>query len=180
MGFADQYVWSLNAGTLQDDEAHHATEPLFAAAVADISDAELGSLLSRVKFGDGSISKLYESGTQNLAGLIRLWRTVVRRKGVELKWVRMTAAWDVQAACALFDRVADQSLAYWLDGRCGVCNGAAQTPERRLCPCCKGSGRGELPSGGLEREKVLDMVAELEDQLLSHNSRAATRLRSNF
>lgn len=177
MGFADQYVFSLNSSSLQDDETHHATEPLFAAAVADVTGAGMGALLSRVKFADGSISKVFESGTQNLALLLRTWRVVVRQKGVERHWVKMAAAWDVQAAFTLFDRVADLSLAHWLDGRCGACHGAAQTPERRLCTCCKGTGRADLPSGGLEREKVLDMVAELEDMLLTHNARAASRLR---
>lgn len=177
MGFPDQYMWALGSSTLQDDDTHHATEPLFAAAVADVAGSGMGALLSRVKFADGSISKLFESGTQNLAVLIRSWRVVVRQKGMERKWVKMSAAWDVQAAHALFDRVADKSLAHWLDGRCAECNGAGQTVERRLCSCCKGSGRADLPGGGFERERVLDMSTELENYLQSHNARAAARLR---
>lgn len=180
MGFADKYLHALISSDLRDDAYHHATEALFAAAVADTTGAGLGALLSRVKYADGTPSKLFEAGTANLAHLLRVWRAIVQQKGIERKWVRMTAAWDVQAAYALFDRVAEQSLAHWLDGRCGSCLGAGQTSDRRLCPCCKGGGRAELPAGGLEREKVLDMVTELETYLQSHNARAAARLRREF
>lgn len=179
MGFADHYIHSLSSTDLRDDACHHATEALFAAAVADTTGAGLGALLSRVKYADGTPSKMFESGTANLGQLLRVWGAVVRQKGIERKWVRMTAAWDVQAAYTLFDRVASQSLAHWLDGRCGDCMGAGQTPDRRICTCCRGSGRSDLPTGGFERERVLDMVTELETYLQSHNARAARRLRTS-
>lgn len=179
MGFADHYIHSLSSTDLRDDATHYATEALFAAAVADTAGAGLGALLSRAKYAEGAPSKMFKSGPANLAQLLRVWGTMVRQKGIERKWVRMAAAWDVQAAYALFDRVAAQSLAHWLDGRCRDCRGSGQTSDRRLCPCCKGSGRADLPTGGFEREKVLDMVAELEGYLQSHNRRAAKRLRTS-
>jgi hypothetical protein len=177
MGFADQYVWSINASTLQDDETHHATEPLFAAAVADATGAGFGALLSRVKFADGSISKLFESGTQNLAELIRVWSEVVAQKGGQRKWVKIRAEWDIPAATALYQRVAVRSLAHWLDGKCSACNGTGVTTERRICQCCKGTGAEEVTGQGFEANLVKDMVSELDGLLQAHNARAAARLR---
>jgi hypothetical protein len=177
MGFPDQYTWALNASTLQDDATHHATEPLFAAAVADTTGAGIGALLSRVKFADGAISKLFESGTQNLAELIRVWTALVAAKGAERKWVKIRAEWDIPAATALYQRVAVRSLAHWLDGKCKACNGTGVTTERRICHTCKGSGAEEVVGQGFERDRVLDMVSELDGLLQAHNARAAARLR---
>jgi hypothetical protein len=177
MGFPDQYAWALNASTLQDDATHHATEPLFAAAVADINGAGLGALLSRVKFADGSISKVFESGTQNLAHLLRVWCALVAQKGADRKWIKVRAEWDVATAPAFYRRVAERSLAHWLDGKCKDCNGTGVTTERRICPACKGSGAEEITGNGFEKSRVLDMVSELDGLLQAHNARAAARLR---
>ncbi len=177
MGFADQYVWATGASTLQDDATHHATEPLFAAAVADNVGAGIGALLSRVKYVDGSISKVFESGTQNLAQLLREWSELVARKGEERKWVSIRAEWDIPAATALHRRVAERSLAHWLDGKCGACHGTGVTAERRFCPKCKGSAREEVAGQGFEANLVKDMVSELDGLLQAHNARAAVRLR---
>lgn len=98
MGFADQYVWALGAGTLQDDETHHATEPLFAAAVADVNGAGLGALLTRTKYADGVAHQVFESGPTNLAHLVRVWTARVVEKGREHKWVREGTACAPQAA----------------------------------------------------------------------------------
>ena len=177
MGFADHYVWSLNASTLQDDETHHATEPLFAAAVVDITGAGLGALLSRVKYADGSISKLFESGTQNLAQLLRIWSEVVARKGEERRWVKVSSARDASTARALYKRVAERSLAHWLDGKCKSCNGSGSRADHRTCSACKGAGIESVAGQGFERDRILDMIGELEGMLQAHNTRAAARLR---
>lgn len=176
MGFADQFVWGLNAATLQDDAQHHAAEPLAAAALADLTGAGFGALLTRVKYADGSISKRFESGTQNLAQLLRVWTNRVTAKGRERKWVKEGTEWDVRAALTLYRRVAERSLAYWLDGKCDTCHGTG-TANRMICQPCKGSGRGEIGGGGFEREKALDMVSELEGLLQAHNARSAALLR---
>lgn len=176
MGFIDRYVNSLNSSNLQDDELHHSTEALCAAALADVTGAGLGALLARVKYADGSVSKSFESGTANLAQLLGIWKAAVHRKGIERKWVKMNAAWDVTAALALFDRVAERSLAHWLDGKCKTCGGTGRA-DRLVCKCCKGSGAAAIECGGFERERVLDMHGELENLLISHNARAAGRLR---
>lgn len=175
MGYADRFVMSLGASTLQDDAQHHAAEPLAAAALADLTGAGFGALLTRVKYADGSISKLFESGTQNLAQLLRIWTERVTQKGRERKWVKEGTEWDVRAALTLYRRVAERSLAYWLDGKCSTCHGTG-TASRMICQPCKGSGRGEIGGGGFERDKALDMVSELEGLMQAHNYRASRML----
>ena len=93
------------------------------------------------------------------------------------QWVKIGNAWDGQAAEALYRRVAERSLAHWLDGKCPACSGSGNTSERRICVPCKGTGKSEVASQGFERERVLDMVSELEGLLQSHNARSAAMLR---
>jgi len=176
--FIEKYIRSVNASDLRDDEHHHATDALAASAIADSSSESIGALLSRAKYSD-SVAKLHESGTKNLASLLREWESRVIKKGTERKWVSANTEWDANAAMALYKRVAHASLAYWLDSRCEGCKGAKQTPERRICEVCEGTGQAPLPNdlGGLAKEKTLDMVSELEDLLQSHNRRAAQYLR---
>lgn len=177
MGFADRYLHAVNSSDLRDDEHHHATDALCAAALADTAGAGIGSLLSRVKYADGTQHKLFESGSANLAQLVRIWTARVIEKGRERKWVKIGNAWDGQAAEALYRRVAERSLAHWLDGKCAACSGSGNTPDRRICTSCKGTGTREVGGQGFERERVLDMVSELEGLLQSHNSRSAVLLR---
>ena len=177
MGFADRYVCSLNASTLQDDEEHHAAEPLFAAAVADMTGAGLGALLTRVKFADGSIRKTFESGTQNLAQLLRIWTTAVIEKGKDRRWVKTE---DVAIAHILYKRVAEASLAHWLDGHCKVCSGTgvAALLGHRTCSTCKGTGAADITGmRDYEKKLALDMVSELSALVDSHARRAGARLR---
>lgn len=179
MSFADNYLHSLMSSNLRDDELHHSTDALVAAALADvtISGVTLGALLSRVKYADGSVSKLFEGGTTNLAQLLRIWSVAVAQKGTERKWVKIKAEWDVNTAASLYRRVAEYSLAYWLNSHCVECGGTGVAKSRAACKPCAGSGRASLPVGGFERERVLDMTAELENLVISHNARAAGRMR---
>lgn len=178
MGFADRYIFSINSSSLQDDEHHHATEALFAAAVADQSGAGMGALLSRVKYADGTQSKVFESGSANLVVLLRIWGEMVAEKGRERGWIKVRAEWDIATAPKFYKRVAELSLAHWLDGQCGDCSGTGITMDRRVCPTCKGSKQAEIKEQGFLRERVLDMVSELDGYLFAHNKRAAARLRS--
>jgi len=177
MGFADRYLHAVNSSDLRDDEHHHATDALCAAALADTTGAGIGALLSRVKYADGTQHKLFESGSANLASLLRIWTARVIEKGRERKWVKEGTAWDAQAAQALYRHVAERSLAYWLKGKCDSCSGSGNTKDRRICVPCKGTGKGEIGGGGFEREKALDMVSELDGLLHAHNVRANSKLR---
>lgn len=181
MGFADNYLHALMSKNLRDNEEHHATEALVAAALADVavSGVALGALLSRIKYADGTVSKQFESGTANLAQLIRLWKIVVKQKGVERQWVKIRAEWDINTAESLYSRVAERSLAYWLNSNCVDCGGTGISKNRCACKPCEGSGRASLPVGGFEKKLVLDMHGELENMIISHNARAAGRMRRN-
>ncbi|MDZ5633954.1 hypothetical protein [Janthinobacterium sp. GMG1] len=179
MGFAEKYVASINSTNLKDDERHHLTEALAAAALADRSGAGLGALLSRVKYADGAARQLFESGSANLAQLLRIWTAAVAEKGRSRGWVKANTAWDQQAAQALYRRVAHASLAHWLDGKCVACQGTGVTNNRQFCVPCKGGGKGEVQcAGGFEFERINDMVSELDGLVQSHNARAASRLRN--
>ncbi|MDQ4625030.1 hypothetical protein [Janthinobacterium lividum] len=179
MGFAEKYIASINSSNLKDDERHHLTEALAAAALADRSGAGLGALLSRVKYADGAARQLFESGSANLAQLLRIWTAAVAEKGCSRGWVKANTAWDHQAAQALYRRVAHASLAHWLDGKCEACYGTGVTTNRQFCMPCKGSGKGDVQcAGGFERERIQDMVSELEGLLQAHNARAAIKMRT--
>lgn len=178
--FVERYIASVNSSDLRDDELHTAAEPLRAAAYADVTgcDSEIGSLLCRVKYADGSVHKLFEAGTANLAHLLRIWLAEVTSKGRARKWVKIGTDRDIATAHSLYKRVAEDSLAHWLDGRCQPCQGAGQSQERRLCTACAGSGKALVESKSTyERNLVLDMVSELEGLFRSHGSRARSYLR---
>ena len=77
MGFAEKFVASLQSSNLRDDAFHHDLDVIAAAALA----GDLGSLLCRVKYADGTINKLFEGNSGNLAQLLRIWTTAVTEKG---------------------------------------------------------------------------------------------------
>lgn len=177
MGFADRYVCSLNAATLQDDEEHHAAEPLFAAAVADMTSAGIGALLCRVKYADGTLDRLFEGNQQNMAQLLGIWTTAVIEKGQARRWVKTE---DVAIAHILYKRVAQASLAHWLDGRCKACSGTGVMVllGHRSCSTCKGTGAADITGmRDYEKKLALDMVSELSALVDSHARRAGARLR---
>jgi len=177
MGFIDRYVYSVNSSDLRDDEHHRATEALIASALADLG-GNLGALLARVKFADGTSREFFEAGSKNLGSLLRAWEVIVRERGIAREWLPMkSTAWDIQAAETLYKRVAHASLAFWIDPRCTACQGARQTSDRRVCETCKGTGRGDIALRGIEREHTLDMLSELEGIYLSYNRRASGALR---
>lgn len=153
MAFVDRYIGSLNSSNLMDDKHHSATEALAASALADVSIDGIGSLLCRVKYADGSTHKLFESGSANLAQLLRIWTKAVTEKGRSRGWIKANTAWDMQAAMALYDSVAAKSLAYWMTGKPITC------------------------SGGFELQKIKDMISELECLMQSHNARANGKMR---
>lgn len=83
MGFPDRYIASIGSSNLLDDGLHHQTEPLATAALA----SDIGSLLCRVKFADGTLDRQFEGNQQNLAQLLRIWTAEVIRRGRARRWV---------------------------------------------------------------------------------------------
>lgn len=174
MGFADRYIASIGSTNLMDDALHHQTDPLAAAALA----GDIGALLCRVKYADGTLNRMFEGNQQNLAQLLRIWTTSVIEKGKARYWVKNE---DILIAYPLYKRVAEASLAHWLDSHCKKCSGTGVTAllGNRQCSACKGSGISEI-SGMREYEKrlVLDMVSELTALYDSHARRANSKLRT--
>lgn len=176
--FADRYIHSVNSSDLRDDDTHHATDALAAAALADTSGGGLiGSLLCRVKYADGVVHKTFESGVGNLAQLVTAWTAEVTKRGRERKWVRIESDRDIQTAHALFKRVSEKSLAHWLNPNCTTCNGS-KLVNRMKCNACNGTGAAAIEcSSQYELGKVKDMVSELEGIYQAHSARAGRLLR---
>jgi hypothetical protein len=178
MGFADRYVHALNTSNLKDDDRHHQAEPLIAAAFAAAATGDLGPLLQRVKYADGTTRSIFEGNLGNLAQLLRLWTAEVTKRGRARRWVPENTAWDADAAQKLYRQVAEHSLAYWLDSRCEPCQGTGLVKER-ACKACGGSCRAELSmAAGFVREHTLNMVSELHSIADSHGARAASKFRA--
>lgn len=178
MGFAEKFIASLSSQNLRDDAVHHDLDVIAAAALA----GDMGALLCRVKYADGTISRLFEGNAGNLAQLLRTWTAAVTQKGKARRWVKAHTAWDAQAANALYRRVAEASLAHWLDSKCQACHGTGVVASGTagapvVCKACKGSGEAPITcSGGFELERIKDMVSELEGIFQSHGARAMRRL----
>jgi hypothetical protein len=177
--FAEQYLASLNTSDLRDDEQHRRTEALAAAALADLSGGSgsvFGSLLARTKYGDGVHHKTFEAGNHNLAVLLKVWIKAVTQKGLDRKWLKIVHEWDIKAAYGIYEKIARVSLAHWLAGECEVCHGT-KIAFSRACACCAGTGREPIQGGTLERERIADMVSELEERFQSHSARAGAKMR---
>lgn len=175
MGFAEKFVASLQSSNLRDDAFHHDLDAIAAAALA----GDLGSLLCRVKYADGTINKLFEGNSGNLAQLLRIWTAAVTEKGKARRWVKINSERDIFTAHALYNRVAHASLAHWLEGHCKDCNGTGVSLKSlRNCVTCAGSGAAEVScAGGFERERIKDMVSELGEIFESHSRRSSARMR---
>lgn len=176
--FAERYLNALSTSNLQDDDQHHQTEPLVAAALADLSGGSgelFGSMLLRAHIA-GVPRQPVESAARELAVLLRVWTGEVARKGFDRKWMNIKAEWDIKAAYAMYAKIARVSLAHWLGGECECCKGT-KVVAGRACTHCDGTGREPVQGGAIEREKVLDMVSELEGLFQAHSARAAAKMR---
>ena len=177
--FAERYLNALNSSNLKDDDQHHQTEPLVAAALADLSGGSgelFGTMLLRAKIA-GVPRQAIESSAHNLGVLLRIWTGDVARKGFARKWINVKHEWDIGAAYGIYKKIALHSLAHWLGGECSVCNGT-KINEGRACTHCAGTpGREPIQGGTLERERVADMVSELEGVYQAHSARAGAKIR---
>ena len=179
MGFTDRYIASIGSSNLMDDALHHQTDPLAAAAIA----GDIGALLCRVKYADGTLNRMFEGNQQNLAQLLRIWTAEVIKRGRFRRWVPENTAWDAAGAQALYRRVAEKSLAHWLDGTCKGCSGTGVKVllGNGQCTSCKGTGVAPVYGvAGLELERVKDMVSELSSIYDSHSGRARSLLRDDY
>jgi hypothetical protein len=139
----------------------------------------LGAILIRIKYADGTPSGIFDPGCRNYGDALRIWLPMVRSKGEHRGWYKgnSTPKQNARAARALYVRVGESSLAYFLDRRCMHCEGTGVDSDRRTCHHCKGSKIGELRMREPDRGIALDLVAELESIELTHSSRAAHAMR---
>lgn len=180
MGFSDKYLRALLTSDLRDDSTHHQPETLQASAHADRVARDLGSLLKRVKYAD-TLGRQFEDNAGNLVRLLREWESVVAEKGAARNWIRPADIPTIgHLAPAMYKRVANASLAHFLDGKCVACHGAKVGPDRRTCTICAGTGDAKITGmSDFERNRVLDMVSELISLESSHSGAANALLRSD-
>lgn len=185
MSFAERYTRAL-PGNLQDDEHHHATEVLAAAAIADRSARHIGALLHRVKYGN-AIKKTFEGDAHALVVLKREWLEIVMMKGRERKWIKDKDWPNIgHLFPAMASRIAEHSLAHYLGGICEPCGGTGHQGQKgmfKVCPTCSGSRRAQIKStpeyklSSYEIDLVGQMVSELEALESSHAGVASALLR---
>lgn len=119
--------------------------------------------------------------------LYSAWYDIVEKKGRDRHWIR-PADWPKigHLAPAMFRRVAEHSLAHYLDGVCKTCNGTGCTGTRpipRTCMACGGTRKqpigsaAELRLSSYEVKLVADMVSELEALEQTHAGLANAKLR---
>jgi hypothetical protein len=115
------------------------------------------------------------------------WCGIVEQKGRERHWIK-PADWPKigHLAPAMFRRIAEHSLAHYLDDVCKTCNGTGSIGTKPiLCACktCCGSRRAQLGSAAdlrvssYELKLIGDMVAELTALEQTHAGVAGAKLR---
>ncbi|GEM_PF-1040659 len=118
-------------------------------------------------------------------GLLQDWCEIVAKKGRERNWIK-PADWPKigHLAPAMYKRVAEYSLAHYLDDICKACNGTGSKEGKatmRTCPICSGSRRVAVTViAGLsdyEVRLVGQMVDELNALELSHAGLSGALLR---
>jgi len=179
MPFEDRYLNALNSTNLLDDDKHHQTEALAAAALADLSGGSgsiFGSMLARAKI-DGVPREAIASGSHSLAVLLRVWKEAVFQKGKDRKWLKIVNPWDIPALEGICNKIALQSLAHWLGGECSVCKGTKIHAGRACTHCTETPGREPVEGSGLLRERIKDMISDLEGLYQSHAARAGAKMR---
>jgi hypothetical protein len=178
MGFTEKFIYALTSTDLRDDEFHHMTDALQASARAEKVARDLGSRLSRVKYAS-TLSRQFEDGDGNLANLCREWLAIVTEKGAARKWIKTEDIPTIgHLAPAMYKRVAEASLAHYLDGKCVECHGSKVSLDRRTCGTCKGTGDAAIMGLSAHETKLaLDMVSELMSLESSHSGAASALLR---
>jgi hypothetical protein len=114
--------------------------------------------------------------------LFAAWTIIVAEKGAERQWIKPQ---DVPAighlAPAMYRRIAEHSMAHYLDGLCNACGGTGAKSAKemfRTCTVCEGTRRAKLTGiSHYEAKLVADMISELESLESKHAMHAASLLR---
>lgn len=97
------------------------------------------------------------------------WLAIVEKKGRERHWIK-PAEWPKigHLAPAMYRRVAEHSLAHYLDDVCKACNGTGSVEAKatlRVCTVCAGSRRAAVTAiPGLSDYEVR-LVGQMVDEL---------------
>lgn len=158
MRIAEQYTRSVNSSSLADDERHHNLDALAAVALS----SDIGGALFRCK---------YAMDQSSLPELILVWRDKIAKKAKERGWAKHARV------------VADESLLYWLDDRCKVCEGRGapkiiHSPilEDCVCHACDGTAKRRLVVVPTIKDYVLDALEQLSSMERESGARAMRKL----
>ena len=158
MEYTDRYLRALGASDPGRSARNGQADAAMAAAFAAAEEgSDIGALLVRVKYGGGLAGRPTDQGKAELGRQLRLLTEEVIRIGRARRWMSERTDWDAQAARKLYRTVAEHALAHWLDGQGGSAPAAC--------------------TGGLVRERVRDMVGELDAIAERHLRLASRRLR---
>lgn len=166
MKLIQRYSRSINSSNLMDDQFHHQTEVLAAAALASMT-APLATELFRVKFGNDA---------STYPTLRTKWIEIVAFKASNRHWPK-----DISPS-----QVAKLSLDYWLNDLCTACGGHGTTlvdgvpSVRQDIPCrqCRGTRKQPLEVRKALHDYVADMVETLEDMTIYAGGLAMRKLSS--
>jgi hypothetical protein len=166
MTYADRYVRALGSANLRDERRHGAAQVLAAGALAERG---ISGLLLRARAGGERAC---------LDQLQALWFAEVVKHAQARKWVKLDTPWAVTSAFKLFRRIAEHSLALWLDSSCPACQGNSTHHADWDCGLCSRTGMAPVPgNNAFERERVKDMLSVLRAIEDGHQRRALRRLR---
>lgn len=148
MRVIEKYTRAVTSSNLKDDDQHHSTEVLAAAALCQ---SRLGTKLFRVK---------YASDATTYASLLDDWIEIVTFKSLLRGWPA-----DVKPR-----KIARLSLDYWLNDVCPVCTGTGYQTVPNVpkvlsdvqCKACNGTAKRPLHVKHNLTVFVQDMVEALE------------------
>jgi hypothetical protein len=150
-------------------------------------DASKEAELRQVVGANAAACAMAGSDAAAFRSLYVLWAEIVEKKGRERQWIK-PADWPKigHLAPAMYRRVAEQSLAHYLDDVCKACNGTGaigSKPILRTCLACEGSRKEPIGKSGAvklsdyEIKLVKDMVSELTALEQTHAGVANSKLR---
>lgn len=136
----------------------------------------------RVLTEHDAVYSLADGDGASFRQLFAAWAVIVAQKGAERNWIKPQDIPTIgHLAPAMYRRIAEHSLAHYLDGLCDACGGTGAKSAKemfRRCDVCEGTRRAKLTGiSAYEAKLVGDMIGELEALESAHASRAASLLR---
>lgn len=179
------------AGTIAQKLAHAvATQERAERDLADAmrkKDAAREAECRQVAESNAATCAMAGSEAAAFRSLYVAWCEIVAKKGADRRWIK-PADWPRigHLAPAMYRRVAEHSLAYYLDDVCKTCSGTGTTSTKPLivCKTCCGSRKqplaaaSDLKISAYEAKLMADMVSELLALEQAHAGVASAKLRN--